>query len=73
MAEYEDDEDDQLPSVDHGPLNEGSWEKGANAVKQKICRDMFVQIFKVYNPVILTYNIPKLAVRITCLTLGVKL
>ena len=29
MAEYEEDEedDDQLPSVDHGPLNEGSWEQ----------------------------------------------
>ena len=26
MAEYEED-DDQLPSVDHGPLNEGPWEK----------------------------------------------
>ena len=29
MAEYEDEEEeeDELPSVDHGPLNEGPWEK----------------------------------------------
>ena len=27
MAEYEEEEDDELPSVDHGPLNEGPWEK----------------------------------------------
>ena len=26
MAEYEED-DDELPSVDHGPLNVGPWEK----------------------------------------------
>ena len=23
----EEDDDDELPSVDHGPLNEGPWEK----------------------------------------------
>ena len=28
MAEYEGDE---LPSVDHGPLNEGPWEKQAGS------------------------------------------
>ena len=28
MAEYDEDEDgDELPSVDHGSLNEGPWEK----------------------------------------------
>ena len=31
MAEYEGDDgdgdEDELPSVDHGPLNEGPWEK----------------------------------------------
>jgi len=27
MAEDEDEEDDQLPSDDHGPLNEGPWGK----------------------------------------------
>jgi len=28
MAEYEDEEEDELTSVDHGPLNEGPWGKG---------------------------------------------
>ena len=27
MAEYEDEEEDELPSVDRGPLTEGPWEK----------------------------------------------
>ena len=26
-GDYDGDDDDEFPSVDHGPLNEGPWEK----------------------------------------------
>ena len=43
MAEYEEDEDDdQLPSVDHGPLNEGPWEK-------ELKRPIMPRIIKLVN------------------------
>ena len=36
MAEYEEEEDDdQLPSVDHGHLNEGPWEKSEDQQRNK--------------------------------------
>ena len=41
MAEYED--EDELPSVDHGPLNEGLWEKGEMMHQENVVNMKCVQ------------------------------
>ena len=33
MAEEDEEDDDELPSVDHGPLNKGPWEKQHGAIQ----------------------------------------
>ena len=47
MAEYEDEEDeDELPSVDHGPFNEGPWEKRATVryIKTETCCGLLINL-----------------------------
>ena len=44
MAEDDGDDVDELPSVDHGPLNEGPWEKDNCPMQAPD------QTFCIYNP-----------------------
>ena len=48
MAEYDDEDEDELPSVDHGPLNEGPWEKG-----QSVLLELFICLNHWSKPVII--------------------
>ena len=44
MAEEDEGDEDELPSVDHGPLNEGPWEKYQSLMVKNCAERIYIEM-----------------------------